>query len=82
MKKIIAFILCLTTCFLMTSCALFGGEHSEHKFKTAWENNSAYHWHKCKYNKCNERGDYGFHTFIDGKCTECGYKQQSFSSKQ
>ena len=76
MKKIIAFILCLATCFFMTSCTLFGGEHSEHTFKSSWKQNTAYHWHECKYRDCNVHGDEGAHTFENGKCTVCGHEIQ------
>ena len=79
MKKLLAFILCLITCFSMTSCALFGGEHTDHKFKRKWESNAVYHWHECKFADCKEQGNKELHTYENGKCTKCKHKQQFIS---
>ena len=80
MKKLLSLILCLVTCFSMTSCALFGGEHSEHTFKKDWKSNSIYHWHECEYSDCKEKGNYEEHEYENGKCVDCGHKEQSFGS--
>ena len=78
MKKLLAFVLCLTSCFAMTGCALLGGDHDEHKFKRKWESNSAYHWHECKFSNCKEKGSYELHSYKDGECEKCGRKEQVF----
>ncbi len=80
MKRILAFILCVVTCLSMTGCALFSGEHSEHKFKRKWESNSVYHWHECRFGDCNEKGNYEKHVYENGECTKCGHKEQSFGT--
>ena len=80
MKRILAITLCLITCLSMASCALFGEKHSEHKFKQEWKTNSIYHWHECEFSECNEKGNYEKHKYENGKCVECGHKEQTLGS--
>ena len=78
MKKLIALIFCLIACLSATGCALLGGNHDNHKFKKKWESNAVYHWHDCKYSDCNVKDSKEMHDYKDGKCTVCGFKEQTF----
>ena len=79
MKKLLALVLCFVTCLSMTSCALFGQEHKNHRYRRAWESNAGYHWHECKGRNCKEQGNKEKHTYKNGKCSVCGYKEQTIT---
>ena len=71
MKKL--FTLFLSAVMLLTACvSLIGCGGHTHTYGE-WIKNETHHWKECTDAECNEKSDYGTHSFNNGACV-CGAK--------
>ena len=52
-----------------------GGDTHEHTFSKQWSNDETYHWHAATCEHTGEVRDKAEHTFANGVCTVCSYRQ-------
>ncbi len=52
-----------------------GGDTHEHTFSKQWSNDETYHWHAATCEHTSEVRDKAEHTFANGVCTVCSYRQ-------
>ena len=64
-------------------CTVCGAKEHIHSFSSEWTCNVWAHWHECTNPGCNitdystcgfKEAAYGSHDFLNGTCTQCGYK--------
>lgn len=81
----IALSLVLTCTFAIAGCSGGNGGNNNqdsgnthvHVFATEWSSDATHHWHDCTSADCNEIADKAEHTFVNKKCTICGYVKAS-----
>ena len=56
----------------------------KHQWSTAYSYNETDHWHECLQDNCpaliEEKSGYGYHNFVNGVCSVCGYKSSTNES--
>lgn len=81
MKKIL--IPCLMFCLALCSVGLMGCNKTEHShtYSADWSYDKTHHWHEATCD-CDEKSDYGEHSFVDDVCSICNinYLQVAFDS--
>ena len=58
-----------------------GGDTHEHTFSKQWSNDETYHWHAATCEHTSEVRDKAEHTFANGVCTVCSYRQPTAGLK-
>lgn len=72
MKRTVYILLC----FVLIASVLAGcTQPHTHAYSLLWSTSETHHWHRAICEHTDERRDYQEHSFVDGKCSVCGYEE-------
>lgn len=73
----------LFSLFIVPMALVLGGcgvepQTHEHTFSNEWQSNASSHWHNATCDHKELTKDLGDHTFINGKCSVCGFEDPNY----